>query len=56
MEKSQKFLKAMKVIFANEGGYVNNKYDKGGRTNLGITAATLRAANNNGITKIVGKH
>ena len=50
--KTEKFLKAMKVIFANEGGYVNNKYDKGGKTNLGITASTLKTANANKITNI----
>ena len=50
--KTEKFLKAMKVIFANEGGYVNNKCDKGGETNLGITAATLKTANSNKITNI----
>lgn len=31
----------MAVVFAHEGGYSNVKEDRGGETNLGITAGTL---------------
>ena len=30
------FMKCVDVILKNEGGYVNNKYDPGGETNMGI--------------------
>ena len=52
IEKSEKFLKAMKVIFKNEGGYSDHPNDKGGKTNLGITTATLKSAVANKITNI----
>lgn len=52
MIKTDKFLKAVKVVFANEGGYVDHPLDKGGKTNMGITAATLREANRYHITTI----
>ena len=52
MEKTSKFLKAVKVIFKNEGGYVNNPCDKGGKTNMGITCSTLNTAVKNKITNI----
>lgn len=52
MEKSSKFLKAIKIIFRNEGGYVNNPNDKGGKTNMGITQSTLNTAVKNKITNI----
>jgi lysozyme family protein len=34
---------SMKIIFGEEGGYVNNPRDPGGATKFGITAATLGA-------------
>jgi lysozyme family protein len=37
------FNKAMLYLFQVEGGYVNNKNDKGGATNLGITQKTYNA-------------
>ena len=52
MEKTDKFLKCMKIVFAHEGGYSNDKDDAGGKTNFGITEATLKVANKRGITKI----
>lgn len=33
------------LLMMLEGGYVNNPVDKGGRTNYGITAATLKSYN-----------
>ena len=50
--KTDKFLKAIKVVFANEGGYVNHKDDSGGKTNMGITEATLKNEVKYGITDI----
>lgn len=50
--KNDKFMKCMKIVFENEGGYVNNPNDSGKETNMGITAATLKDANKYGITKI----
>ena len=40
MEKDKNFQRAMKYILSVEGGYSNNKYDKGGSTNFGITQRT----------------
>ena len=34
---------ALKVILRHEGGYVHHKSDPGGRTNLGVTQATLES-------------
>ena len=31
---------AMGIVFKNEGGFSDNKHDRGGRTNLGITQKT----------------
>lgn len=39
---------SMKIIFGEEGGYVNNPKDPGGATKFGITAATLGAWRKNG--------
>lgn len=43
MEKDINFQKAIKHLFYLEGGYSNNKYDKGGATNYGITQKTYNA-------------
>ena len=43
MEKDLNFQKAIKHLFHLEGGYSNNKYDKGGETNYGITQKTYTA-------------
>lgn len=51
-DKTDKFMKAVKVIFANEGGYINHKDDPGGKTNMGITKDTLKNAVKCGITDI----
>ncbi|MCY1701285.1 hypothetical protein OVA10_25140 [Lelliottia sp. SL45] len=37
------FSKISSVILQHEGGYVNDPYDRGGETNMGITIATWRA-------------
>lgn len=37
----------MPYVFAEEGGFVNNKKDPGGATNLGVTLATWRAWKHN---------
>ena len=36
---------AFDLLMINEGGYVNNKHDKGGKTNYGVTQATFNAWN-----------
>lgn len=43
MENNINFQKAIKLLFELEGGYSNNKYDKGGETNYGITQKTYNA-------------
>ena len=40
---------ALDFVLKWEGGYVNNPVDKGGETNLGITANALRVAQDKGI-------
>ena len=37
--------KAFDLLMINEGGYVNNKHDKGGKTNYGVTQATFNTWN-----------
>jgi len=37
-------MKCVNVVIGFEGGYVNDKDDKGGETNYGITASTLNSA------------
>ena len=39
-----RFEDAFKIVLGFEGGYVNDKDDKGGETNYGITASTLNSA------------
>lgn len=39
----QNFEKSLKVLFNYEGGYTNDKDDKGGATNLGVTQYTYNA-------------
>ena len=43
MEEDINFQKAINHLFKLEGGYSNNKYDKGGETNYGITQKTYSA-------------
>lgn len=38
------FDRAVRFVFAHEGGYVNDPADTGGPTNLGVTLGTLRDA------------
>ena len=40
-EFPEDFLRAVRIVFLNEGGHVDDPYDFGGETNLGITQATL---------------
>jgi lysozyme family protein len=39
-----RFDECVNVVIGFEGGYVNDKDDKGGETNYGITASTLKSA------------
>mgnify|MGYP001189959611 FL=1 len=43
-----RFEDAFKIVLGFEGGYVNDKDDKGGETNYGITASTLNSAKTKG--------
>lgn len=43
--------KCLDIVFAKEGGYVDNPNDNGGSTNLGITIKTLRAWRQKPVTK-----
>ena len=44
-----RFDECFKLVLDSEGGYSDNTYDKGGKTNWGITEATLSAAYRAGI-------
>lgn len=37
------FQKALNFLYPSEGGFSNNKHDKGGPTNMGVTQATYNA-------------
>ncbi len=39
----ENFEKALEFLFPPEGGYVNNKHDRGGPTNMGITQSTFNS-------------
>lgn len=44
-----RFDEVLKIVLGFEGGYVNDPNDKGGETNLGITAGTLARAHKAGL-------
>lgn len=46
---SDRFETCLAAVFGEEGGFVHDKDDAGGATNLGITAATLAAAHRQGL-------
>lgn len=46
-----RFSEVVSVVLGFEGGYSNNPNDKGGATNLGITAGTLASAYKDGLVK-----
>ena len=43
MKFDEKFETVINYIFNSEGGYSNNKYDKGGSTNYGVTQSTYNS-------------
>ena len=47
MQTNSEFETAMKYLYSVEGGYSNNKADKGGATNFGITQATYNSYRKN---------
>lgn len=49
MGKMDRFTEAVKVVLGIEGGYVDDPDDRGGKTNLGITEATLQDAKRMGL-------
>ncbi len=51
-EYSENFEKAMEYLLGVEGGYSNNKYDRGGATNYGITQSTYDGYNKSNGFKI----
>jgi lysozyme family protein len=51
MAYSSLFLKVIKVILQNEGGYVNHPSDPGGETNMGITKRNYPDLNIKCLTK-----
>lgn len=50
------FFHALNIVFKNEGGFVNDSRDPGGRTNLGVTEKTLNRMVASGSTpELAGK-
>ncbi|WP_158095909.1 glycosyl hydrolase 108 family protein [Cloacibacillus sp. An23] len=47
----EKYSSALSFVLSNEGGYVDDPHDRGGETNMGITASTMRRAYNDGLVK-----
>ena len=47
MQTNSEFETAMKYLYSVEGGYSNNKADKGGATNFGITQSTYNSYRKN---------
>lgn len=45
------FEKCLGIVFGAEGGYVNDPVDRGGPTNMGVTAGTLKTAFERGIVQ-----
>lgn len=43
------FDESLSFVLSNEGDYVDDPYDRGGETNMGITASTMRRAYNDGL-------
>jgi lysozyme family protein len=50
-DKEKNWKKCLSLVFGHEGGLSNNANDRGGLTNLGVTAGTLATANALGIAK-----
>lgn len=48
---ADRFSEVVSLVLGFEGGYSNNPNDRGGATNLGITAGTLAAAYRDGLVK-----
>lgn len=49
MTNYENFRCSLSFVLANEGGYSNDLHDRGGETNMGITAGTMRRAYNDGL-------
>lgn len=53
MTNYENFRRALSFVLGNEGGYSNDPLDRGGETNMGITAGTMRRAYNDGLVSHV---